>query len=428
MGGGKEKKKTNAMLDEQNRQAQQEHNQYMGAVNTGLQGSQNRASDMYGSMYGGYQNFIQGGGDYKGNIGSGAGSGAATAAADPRFGEVAGAYRNFMGGGGVDTGAFNRFQGNLSEIGGTGGWSPERMASMDENIRGMKGIASDAEIANRMRGGGVFDEFAKTGGYSDRDIANIRSRAGSLIPAYYDTARNEAGRMAAVQGGYGPGQAALFSRMGRDQIREAARNKLDTEVGIRNQINQGRQWGGTNISNAEQAYQNARMQALTGAAGTESGMVNAIAQNRIGAANAGAGNEIGVQGLVQKGRMWGTEGLQGMAENDASRAAAAGAAGAANDRWLAEFNREGRQYGLEGMRSLYGARPEEVNMYLGANTAGRGLNYNNQGRIIDQRMSNNPQRDWFSTIGGLVGAAGGAMTGLGAMGFGRQGARAVGAV
>jgi len=460
MGGGGEKKKTNSMLDTQNRQAQAEHTDYMGAVNKGLSGSQDRASDMYKSMYGGLDRFTSGGGDYDptkyGSLndftdggGGGAGGdpgGVGAAAADPRFGEAEGSYRNFMGGGGVNTGTFDRLQGNLVEIGESGGWDAGRRASMDQNIQGFKDIGRtggvDAEGQARMRGSGVFDEFAKTGGLSDIDRSRMRARGASTVPAFYDAAKQEAGRASALQGGYGPGQSALMGRMSREGAAEAAKANRETELGISDQVMKGRQWGGTNIASSEGALQGLlssnRLAGLTGASTTEANMLNSIAQNRTGAATAGAGNEVGMQGVIQKGKMFGTQGLEGMAESAADRAArasaASGAAGAlsaaqraANAKWQAEFDRGGRQYGLEGMQSLYGSAPGEVDMYLGAHDTGQGRINSTGGRIVDQRMTNNPQRDWAQTIGSFVGAAGGAMTGLGALGVGAKAAKVAGA-
>lgn len=455
MGGGGEKKKTNSMLDTQNRQAQSEHNEYMSAVSPQLKGSQDRASDMYNSMYGGLDRFTSGGADYDptkyGSLndfvdkgGGGAGGdpgGVAAAGADPRFGDVEGSYRNFMGGGGVNTAMFDRMQGNLAEIGETGGWDAGRRASIDENVRGFKDIARtggvDTEGQARMRGSGVFDEFAKTGGLSDMDRTRMRARGTSTVPAFYDAAKQEAGRTAAVQGGYGPGQSALLGRMAREGSAEAAKAARETELGISDQVMKGRQWGGTNIASSEGTLQDLlsknRLAGLTGASTAETNMVNSIAQNRTSAAGTGAGNEVGMQGVIQKGKMFGTQGLEGMAESAADRAArasaASGAAGAAsaaqqmaNAKWQAQFDREGRQYGIEGMNSLYGTAPAEVDMYLGAHDQGQARINSNQGRIVDQRMANNPQRDWMSMIGGLAGAAGGAMTGIGALGY-KPGAR-----
>lgn len=419
MGGNKEKTKTNQMADQLYTQNQKEHTDFMGSVNKGLEGAQGRAGDMYGSMYGGYKNFIDGKGNFDPAKYGGGGDygGVGAAAADGRFGEVEGSYRNFMNSGGVDTGMFNRFQGALADVAGNGGWDEGRIKSMDENIRGFKDIAKtggvDAEGQNRMRGGGVFDEFAKTGGYSDKDIANIRSRATSVIPAYYDVAKNEAARRSAVQGGYGPGNSALMAKMARDQSRGAAGAALDAEVGIKDKVNTGRQWGAGGMAESEGALQNLmsqnRLGALTGASNTEAGMVNSIAGNRIGAASAGGSNEIGMQGTIQKGKMFGTTGLEGMAESAAARAAAGAAGSAADARWRADFDREGQQFGLEGMRSLYGMAPGEVDMYLGHNQSGRGLNNQNQQGIINSRYAGNQRKgvDWgkIAQVGGTVALA-----------------------
>lgn len=420
MGGGGERKKTNSMIDQDRRQGQAEHSQFMNTVNSGISGSQGRASDMYQSMFGGYQNFIGGKEGFDpSKYGSSGYDATGGAGSDGRFGEVEGSYRNFMGTGGVNRGQFDRFQGHLMDVAGSGGFDDAARGRILGDANSMRTTANDGDVANRFRGGGVFDEFARTGGYSDQDISNIRSRATSVIPAYYDVARNEAGRMANVQGGYGPGRAALFARMGRDQARGAQSAALDAELGIKDKVNEGRRWGAGQMTGAEASLQDMRMRALTGASGVESNMWNAIAQNRTGAASAGGGNEVGMEGLVQKGKMFGTQGLEGMAESAASRSAAAGAAAAADARWRADFDRDSKMYGLDGMKSLYGMRPGEVDMYLGYNLAGRDLHGNNQRGHYGSRMQNNPQRDWLGTAMGLAGAAGGVMTGLGGLGFGK---------
>lgn len=428
MGGGKEKNKTNQMLAQNSAQAGQEHNQFMNTVNTGLAGSTQRANDMYNVQFGGFKDFAEGKYDYQpGAGGSGGGGGGGGVADDPRLAGVQAQYEDFMKGGGVDPTKFNEFQGQLTDLSKTGGWSPEQIASMQGNINAYKELGRTGGVDEagqaRMRGGGIFEEFGKTGGLSDTDRANIRSRATSTIPAYYQQMSDEANRSRAVQGGYGPGAAALSGRMARQSAAQGAAAARDAELGIMDQVNQGRQWGGTNMANSEAALQSLlssnRLAGLQGATQTESGMITDIANRRLGAANYGAGNETGMQELIQRGKMWGTQGEQGLAESAMARAAAGRAQSDADARWAADFNRDGRMMGLEGMQSLYGMKPGEVDMYMDANLAGRGLNYNQQESTINQRMQNNPQRDWISTIGGIAGAAGGAMTGLGALGFGR---------
>ena len=430
MGGGKEKTKTNQMLAQDRASAGQEHNQFMGTVNSGIAGSTQRASDMYNTQFGGFKDFAEGKYDYNpGAAGAGGGGGGGGGVADdPRLAGVQSQYEEFMKGGGVDPTVFNQFQGQLTDLSKTGGWSPEQIASMQGNINAYKDIGRTGGVDEagqaRMRGGGIFEEFGKTGGLSDTDRANIRSRATSTIPAYYQQMQDDANRSRAVQGGYGPGAAALSGRLARQNASAGASAARDAELGIMDQVNKGRQWGGQNMASSEASLQGLlssnRLAGLGGATQAEAGMVTDIANRRLGASNYGAGNETGMQGLIQQGKMWGTSGMQGLAESAMSRAAAGSAQSSADARWAADFNRDGRMMGLEGMQSLYGMKPGEVDMYLDKNLEGRKLNYGQQATGIDQRMQNNPQRDWLSTIGGVAGAAGGLMTGVGNLGFGRK--------
>jgi hypothetical protein len=420
MSGGKEKKKTNSMLDQQYSQNQQDQNRYMGTVNEGLDGSRKRADDMYNVQFGGFKDFADGKGNFDPSKYGSSGGGGGGGGLDSRFGDVESSYRNFMGGGGVDTGKFNQFQGHLMDVARNGGIDADARGRILGDYKSMRDTANDSDVANRFRGNGVYDEFSKTGGLSDSDRQNIRQRATSVIPSMYGTMRDEANRASAVQGGYGPGRSAMFARMGRDQASAAQDAALNAELGITDKVNEGRMWGAQGASQSESALQGMRLGALGGAASGETNLWDSIARNRTGAANAGAGNETGMQGVIQQGKMFGTQGLEGMAESSAARGAAASNAAAADARWRAGFDREGQQYGLEGMQSLYGMAPGEVNMYLGAADQGRRTNSGVAGNIIDQRMQNNPQRDWLGTVAGIAGAAGGAMTGIGNLGFGRR--------
>jgi len=84
---------------------------------------------------------------------------------------------------------------------------------------------------------------------------------------------------------------------------------------------------------------------------------------------------------------------------------------------------------LAGLEGLGGLREQEMSNEGGYNKnrlQSRGMYDQSASAGIDQRMSNNPQRDWASTIGSVAGAAAGAMTGLGALGVGARAARAAG--
>jgi len=107
------------------------------------------------------------------------------------------------------------------------------------------------ENTARMRGGGVFDEFAKTGGLSEGDVSNLRSRGTSTIPSYYDAVRNQFNNQNRIAGGTNPSYGSSLSRISRDQSRGASDAALNTELGITDVRNKGRQWGAGQMSDAE---------------------------------------------------------------------------------------------------------------------------------------------------------------------------------
>lgn len=325
-----------------------------------------------------YQRYANGGGaslldGYPGvPAAGGGGGGGGGGPADTKFGDVENSYRNFMQGGGVDTGRFDAFQGNLTDIANTGGWSPEQIGNVNKSIAGFQNFADtgglDAEGINRMRGMGVFDEYAgKSGGISDETKGMLRARANSGIPAFYNQVRDETNRLGRVQGGGGPGQAALMSRLARDQSRAAADTSRGTELGIQEAIDKNRQWGTTGLAGAEGDLQRLltenKLKGMSGVTDATGMMANSIAQNRTGAAGTGGGNEIGMQGLISGNKLAGTKGLEGMAESAAARGAASSAASAADARWRASFIADNELAGAAGLRGLRTDVPGEVAMF-----------------------------------------------------------------
>jgi hypothetical protein len=248
------------------------------------------------------------------------------------------------GGGGVGSKLRDAEKGYREFMLKTGGWDPARLARADATVEKLKSLGYDPETVERMRGAGVYDEFAKTGGYSEGDRSNIRQRATSGIPMFYGRMRDEANRLGTVQGGYGPAQAALMSRMGRSQSGAAADAALNAELGIMDKVNAGRQWGATGMTEAESALSGLRLSSL-GQAGTQ---------------------ELGIGNSLQQGRMFGVSGLDAMGQAAANRAAYSSSSSAANqaamDRWANEFAFERQQAGLEGLGSLYSAVPNEYMM------------------------------------------------------------------
>jgi len=140
------------------------------------------------------------------------------------------------------------------------------MGNYDEDRATSKGRESDVygnysdmynsgglsdENRSRIRGNGVFDEFAKTGGLSGADVANMRSRGGSTIPAFYSSLKDEMERGKAVNNGFNPGYTGQVAKMARDQAHAAQAANLDTELGITDTRNKGRMFGASSLSDAE---------------------------------------------------------------------------------------------------------------------------------------------------------------------------------
>jgi hypothetical protein len=110
----------------------------------------------------------------------------------------------------------------------------------------------NAENIGRMRGGGVFDKYANEG-IGDEAKGVFRSRATSGVPAFYEGLRNELQRQRAIQGGVDPGYDAQTAKLARDQSQEASKAYTNAEAEILDRDTQARQWGASNMSDAERA-------------------------------------------------------------------------------------------------------------------------------------------------------------------------------
>jgi hypothetical protein len=116
-----------------------------------------------------------------------------------------------------------------------------------------QGGISEADLA-RWRGTG-YDEFARTGGWSDADRADYRDRATSGIPAMFQTNMAEAQRRANIQGGGGAGFLAAAGQQGRQQAQEMATARRDAEIDLGSQVREGRKWGIKGLGDTEAAIQ-----------------------------------------------------------------------------------------------------------------------------------------------------------------------------
>src|SRR5215471_19290429 len=193
MGGGKDQSDANAMLRDQQARSNKGTDAFAAQNAQDEAESKARASDLYGSLSAGYKNLANvgrespvdpsqvpsgsGGGGGGGAVGGGTPAGPNTSNAT--FNEAANSYRDFMNkGSGVSSAAnkaINDTEAGYRGFMQTGGWDDARVKSMDENIAGLKQFGKtgglSADDINRMQGGGVYDEFAKTGGLSEADRA-----------------------------------------------------------------------------------------------------------------------------------------------------------------------------------------------------------------------------------------------------------------
>lgn len=106
---------------------------------------------------------------------------------------------------------------------------------------------------------GQYQNFAKTGGFSPTDIANIRARSTSPTRGIYEQMQQGLSRQRALQGGYSPGFATASSRLARQGSQQISDINQATEA---------------NIAEMRQRGQLAGMQGMASIYGTTPGMSN----------------------------------------------------------------------------------------------------------------------------------------------------------
>lgn len=300
MGQSREAKKTNRMLDTEYNDSRNMYNQYLASREANANQARGRSDEAYNTAFSGYRNFLD---RYSGNPPGGGG------------GEGRAGYRRYSRGGGVT----------------------------DENKQ-------------RIRGAGVFDEFARTGGYNEADKTNIRSRLTRSVPSFFENLKNEMSRQQVMSGGINPTFDASLAALARQSSQATGDAVLDAETDIQDRVNQGRMWGSNSLSDAE------------------SRLVDAI----------------------QRGEMFGIEGLARKDSEDSQYDIA---------------NRGLELEALGGIRGLRTDAPGEVGMYEGLlQNAMQGRSGNAQ-NLLQQRMQYNPNRSWIERMAPLINAG----VGIGSM-------------
>ena len=121
---------------------------------------------------------------------------------------------------------------------GTGG-GPNNFQWLTGPGGGAGGIMGQslADYGNIMN---QYQDWAKTGGFSQEDLANIRARSVSPVRAAYSNAQREMERGRALQGGYSPGFNAATARMAREQGQLGSDMSTNTEAMIAELLQRGK--------------------------------------------------------------------------------------------------------------------------------------------------------------------------------------------
>ena len=124
-----------------------------------------------------------------------------------------------------------------------------------------------------------FQDFAKTGGFSAADLANIRARAVSPVRAAYQNAQQQVNRQRSLQGGYSPGFGVLQSRMQRTQGQGVSDAATNAEASIAEMVQQG------------------KLSGLQGMAGTEARTSGSDTSGGSSGGGGGSGGKRGAEAL-----------------------------------------------------------------------------------------------------------------------------------
>ena len=109
---------------------------------------------------------------------------------------------------------------------------------------------------------GGYQDFAKTGGFSDQNLADMRARSAAPMRAVYANAQADLNRNKALAGGYSPNAPAAQAKMARELGYGLADASTNTEASLAGLIQQGKLsglGGMTNIDNALLGSQNQRL-------------------------------------------------------------------------------------------------------------------------------------------------------------------------
>jgi len=266
--------------------------------------------------------------------------------------------------------------------------------------------ASYDELMNLAQTGGVTQqdrdaiqrpllmEYEKTGGYDDKQLADIRGRSNAAIPGFYNSLQDQLKRRRSVSGGYGgAGYDAASRAMTRDSAIESGNAARDTEVDIADKVRSGKLEATNQLSANELSLLGittpAKVDSARYAGAQAVDMQKLIADVELAAAN----GDVEAQRIIQTGKLEGLKGMVGtkstsfderatkigglqqyglaqddIAARDRATRASSGANSAMldfnnrslnsqNERFLIDSQQRGRMYGDTGGLDLYNSAP-----------------------------------------------------------------------
>jgi hypothetical protein len=318
---------------------------------------------------------------------------------DPHY-DVDSYYGGSGGGGGVSDGGAG---GTAIDI--TGGIDPSRIDSMGAEAYGgyrqlAQGLGADKWASfdkYKQQLGTAIDtdtNFAKTGGFSQGDLDNIRARSVAPTRAIYQQGMDQLARQQNMSGNNLASTPAAIAQMARNQNQAISDNSVNTEASIAQQQSQNKLAGAAQLQQAVSAGMSAetavnaldaqmRAQGLGGMTDIEKSRLTAQLQNA----------QINQQGSIAKAQI---------AESAASRGASASAAAASIAQAQAQlrFNAEygGNQQRLaaaQGLTSLYGTTPGATALANQSLLTEQGLTQAGQLGLINAQLGNRGQPvDW----------------------------------
>lgn len=270
--------------------------------------------------------------------------------------------------GGYDPTQLASLRSDLASMQATGGVDPQQLANIRGELGGWAptGGYDPAQLAQTLGG---YSDLATTGGYTPEQQAAFVNQATGGVTNTASNLASAAARNAAATGGNAGASIANIQRMAGQQQSDATQAAL---LGLNQQMTANKLQGLGGLASTEQQLAAARQ----GISGQQTGLETGVAGLRQGV----SGLQQGLEGGVAQGVQAANRGIAGLYDTASG-----------------QVTELGRQV-LQGLGLQYGTEAE--------------------GAKILQQLSQNP--GWFQTaigdIGTLGKAAGGVMTGIGALG------------